>query len=121
MNKEERNSFVIPLSMWAWRFTLNLFATPNHLLQKPDRKDRLIFDAAFQHDVESISLNMMTEDASLTELHCDFGLVKLRLYTQIYNLRITYPGCDIFIHANDVKSCFRQNTTLMSWAHLPTS
>ncbi len=108
MNKEERNSFVIPLSMWAWRFTPNLFATPNHLLQKLDRKDRLIFDAAFQHDAESISLNMMTEDASQTELHCNFGLVKMRIYTQIYNLRITYPGCDIFIHANDVKSCFRQ-------------
>ena len=45
---------------------------------------------------------MMTEDASVNELHCDFGTVKARLYRRIYNLRITHPTLDIIIHANDV-------------------
>ena len=108
MNKEDRNNFVIPLPCWAWRFILHIFATPNHLLQKPDRNDRLIYDAAFRHTAESISINMMTENAAESELRCNFGLVKLRLFTRIYNLRITYPDKDIVIHANDVKSCFRQ-------------
>ena len=68
----------------------------------------MIFDAKFMHTPDSISVNMMTENASQTELRCAFGLVKLRLYIRLYNLRITYPGLDLFLHANDVKSCFRQ-------------
>ena len=66
----------------------------------------MIYDAAFQHTADSIPINMMTEDASKTELYCNFGRVKLRLYIRIYNLRITYPTLDIIIHANNVKSCF---------------
>ena len=51
---------------------------------------------------------MMTEDASEVELPCEFGDVKQRLYRRLYNLRITYPDRDLVVHANDVKSCFRQ-------------
>ena len=108
MNKEDRNKFVIALSSWSWRYIPHLFITPQHILEKPGKKDRQIFDAAFMHDADSIPINMMTEDANVTELHCEFGTVKQRLYTRIYNLRITYPWLDIILHANDVKSCFRQ-------------
>jgi hypothetical protein len=108
MNKEEHNKFVIPLPGWTWCFIPHLLITPQHLLQKPGKKDRMIYGATFQHTPNSIPINMMTEDASKSELPCDFGLVKLRLYTRIYNLCITYPSKDIVIHANDVKSCFRQ-------------
>lgn len=38
----------------------------------------------------------------------DFGSVLSNLLQCIWNLRITYPDRDIVIHANDVKSCFRQ-------------
>jgi hypothetical protein len=108
MNKENKNKFTAPLSGWSWRFIPHLFFTPIHLLQKPGKKDRIIYDAAFRHTADSIPINMMTEDASTAELRCLFGLVKLRLYTRIYNLRITYPMLEIILHANDVKSCFRQ-------------
>ena len=60
------------------------------------------------HDADSIPINMIPEDARITQLRCKFGTVKLKLYTRIYNLRITYPWLDIILHANDVKSCFRQ-------------
>ena len=108
MNKEERNNFVIPLPMWLWRFLPHIFCTPQHILEKEGKKDRQIFDAKYQHDPESISVNMMTSPPEETELHCEFGDVLLRLLTRIWNLRITYPDKDIVIHANDVKSCFRQ-------------
>ena len=107
MNKEEKNKFVIPLSGWSWRFIPHLFLTPQHILIKKG-KERMIYDAAYQHTRDSVFINMMTEDASVNELHCDFGTVKVRLYRRIYNLRITHPTLDIIIHANDVKSCFRQ-------------
>ena len=32
----------------------------------------------------------------------------MHLLIRIWNLRITYPFLDIVLHANDVKSCFRQ-------------
>jgi len=108
MNKEDRNKFVVSLSSWLWRFVPHLFGTPIHVHQRPGKKDRMIFDAKYMHTPDSISVNMMTENASQTELRCAFGLVKLRLYIRLYNLRITYPGLDLFLHANDVKSCFRQ-------------
>ena len=95
VNKEDRNKFVVPLSSWMWRFIPHIFVT-----------DRMICDASFQVTRDSVSVNMMTEDASETEMRYDFGRVKLRLYTRIYNLRITYPAVDIALRANDVKSCF---------------
>ena len=94
--------------MWLWRFIPHLFFTPQHILEKEGKKDRQIFDAAYRHDADSIPINMMTADADETELACHFGDVMLRLLTRIWNLRITYPSRDIIIHANDVKSCFRQ-------------
>ena len=108
MNKEERNNFVIPLPSWLWRFIPHLFFTPQHILEKLNKKDRQIFDAAYRHCPECIPINMMTPDAKKTELRCEFGDVKLRVLIRIWNLRITYPKLDIALHANDVKSCFRQ-------------
>ena len=108
MNKEHKNKFVIALPSWTWRFIPHLFITPQHNHVVAGKKDRLIYDAAFQHDAESVPVNMMTEDASKVELPCKFGDVKLRLYKRLYNLRITYPDRDLVVHANDVKSCFRQ-------------
>lgn len=108
MNKEERNNFVIPLPLWLWRFIPHLFFTPQHILEKLNKKDRQIFDAAYRHCPECIPINMMTPDAKKTELRCEFGDVKLRVLIRIWNLRITYPKLDIALHANDVKSCFRQ-------------
>ena len=78
-NKEDRNKFAVTLSSWSWGFIPHLFITPQHILQKPGKKDRMIYDAAFQHTADLISINMMTEDASKTELRCNFVLVKLRL------------------------------------------
>lgn len=108
MNKEERNNFVIPIPSWIARFVPHLFFTPQHLLEKENKKARQIFDAKYRYNAESKSVNMFTSTAEGTELQCDFGDTLLRLLTRIWNLRITYPNKDIVLHANDVKSCFRQ-------------
>jgi hypothetical protein len=75
LNKEDRNKFVIFLSCWSWRFIPHLFITPHHILIKKDKK-RMIYDAAHQHKSDSSPVNMMIENASFTELHCEFGRVK---------------------------------------------
>ena len=108
MNKEEKNGHVIPIPGWLARFVPNLFFTPQLILELAGKKDRQIFNAAQRYNKDAIPVNMMTTTDQGTELACEFGDVKTRLLTRIYNLRITYPDDDVIIHANDIKSCFRQ-------------
>ena len=70
--KEDRNNFVIPFLCWLWRFIPRLFITPKHILIKKGKRG-MIYDAAHQHTRESIPVNMVTENASFTELHYEFG------------------------------------------------
>lgn len=108
MNKEDKNNFVIPLPHWLARFIPNLFFTPQHMLEIKGKKDRQIFDGSKRYNPHCASLNMMTSTRFGTEDECLFGSVRERIYARIYNLRATYSDDDIIIHANDVKSCFRQ-------------
>jgi hypothetical protein len=41
-------------------------------------------------------------------MKCLYGNTLTQLLEQIYDLWITYPDKDIVLHANDVKSCFKQ-------------
>jgi len=108
MNKEDKNNFVITLPHWIARYTPNLFFTPQHILVKPGRKNRQIFDASKRHTQHSIPINMMTSTPLGSEEACLFGRVREDIFRRIYNLRISFPSNDIVIHANDVKSAFRQ-------------
>jgi hypothetical protein len=108
MNNEERNNYVLHVPHWLWRFVPHCFITPQHILEKQGRKDRQIFDASRKYDWDSIPVNSMTSTPHGSELQCEFGSVRDELLARAYNLRISYPTDDIVVHANDVKSCFRQ-------------
>ena len=108
MNKEERNNFVIAFPNWMARFTLDIFFTPQHILVKTGKSDRQITDASRRYTPTSVPINMMTSTNTGVELNCGFGDTLTKLLTRIWRLRITYPKLDIIVHANDVKSCFRQ-------------
>ena len=108
MNKEDKNNFVIPLPSWLAPVIPHLFFTPQHILEKPGKKDRQIFDGSKRYNAHCTSLNMMTSTHLGVEDDCLFGDVRERIWTRTYNLRVTYPCRDIIVHANDVKSCFRQ-------------
>ena len=112
MNKEDRNNYVIPLPAWVARFCPHIFFTPQHILAKPGKSDRQIFDASQRFTPTSVPVNMMTSTKELTktgkELQCLFGDSFQKILTRIWNLRISYPNSDIILHASDVKSCFCQ-------------
>lgn len=91
MNKDERKNFVIPLPLWMARFFSHLFFTPQHLLEKEEKKARQIFDAKYRYDANSFSVNTLTSTSKGTELDCAFGDVLFKLLTRIWNLRITHP------------------------------
>ena len=106
--KEYRNNYAVPLPHWVSRFLRHIFFTPIHILDKPGRAPRIVFDALKLHQPSSKSVNTMTSTHTGCEMDCAYGDVLLRLLTRIWNLRITYPAQDIVLHCNDVKSCFRQ-------------
>jgi hypothetical protein len=109
MNKEDRNNYVIPLPHWLARFIPNLFITPQHILERPGKKDRQIFDASRRYAWDSVPINRMTSTPLGSEEQCLFGDVMPRVLQRIYALRSHYgTRHDILVHANDVKSAFRQ-------------
>ena len=108
MGKMERNHFVIPLRMWIARFVPHIFFSPTNVLARPGKDPRFIFDASRRFTATSTPVNRMTSTHLGVELDCDYGTVLTKILIRIWNLRITYPFLDIVLHANDVKSCFRQ-------------
>ena len=108
MNKEDRNNFIIPLPHWIARFTPHLFFTPQHILEKAGNKDCQIFDASHQYTPGSTPINMMMSTPSGLEEPCLFGSIKEDILTWIYTLCADSPTVNIVLHANDVRSTFRQ-------------
>jgi len=108
MNKEERNNYVVHVPHWIWRFVPHCFITPQHILMKPGKKDHQIFDASRRYQWDSVPVNAMISTPHGSELTCLFQLVQTDILIRAYNLRISYPDDNIVVHANDVKSCFRQ-------------
>ena len=108
MAKEHRNRFNMPLPNYMARYIPHLFLTPTHALTKANKAMRLIFDAAKRFTASSTPINMMASTRFATEMLCLYGDTFIQLLERIYDLRISYPLLDIILHANDVKSCFKQ-------------
>lgn len=108
MAKDIRHNYSFTLPTYLAPFLPHLFVTPQHLLQRPGKDDRLIYDSSKRYTPESTCIGMMTTTATNGELRCEYGTVLQSVLVRAYNLRITYPDRDICIHANDVAGAFRQ-------------
>lgn len=60
INKEGWNNYIIHVPHWLWRFIPHCFITPQHILEKPEKKDRQIFDDSRKYNWDSIPVNAMT-------------------------------------------------------------
>lgn len=108
MLKEYKNSSAFPLPGWIVRFCPHIFLTPQFVLLHLYKSPRQIFNAKYRPTQDAIPINMMTSTPEGSELDCLYGEVPRRFLQRLWNLRISYPDDDIVIHANDVKTCFRQ-------------
>ena len=63
--------FAIPLRSWIARFVPHLFFAPHHILKKPGKSDRIIFDAARRCTPLSTPVNRMTSTPRGVELRCE--------------------------------------------------
>jgi len=105
MNKEERNKFVGVFPCWLERFLPHIYITPQDLLVKPRKKDRLVFDAAFLASPFSICINNFTSPED--EIELQYRHTFKNHLKRIYNLRITYSNKEILLFDDDASGAFR--------------
>ena len=108
MAKEVRHQHSFALPKALAEFLPHSFVTPQHLLQKPNKSDRLIFDSVKKFDWWSTPVGEMTSTKTNGELKCEYGTVLRDILTRAWNLRITYPHTDLAIYANNAAGAFRQ-------------
>eukprot|EP00984_Skeletonema_dohrnii_P032689 scaffold27225_cov80-Skeletonema_dohrnii-CCMP3373.AAC.3 len=108
MVKEFKHNFAFPLPSWSQCYLRHSFCTPQHIHLHPSKPPRQIFNAKLRPTAQAQAINNMTSTPLGSELDCRYGDVLVRVLKRIWNLRISYPLLDIVLHANDVKSCFRQ-------------
>ena len=104
MNKEEKNSHVLPFKSWVVNFSPYCRATPQGIREKYG-KFRVIFDSSTQSSPDEVVLNHVTPTDQ--EAPIDFGTAKRKLLTNIYNWRVSFPDEVIYLALADITACFR--------------
>ncbi len=104
MNKEEKNSHVLPFKHWMVHFTPYCRATPQGIREKYG-KYWVIFDSSKQTSPDEVVLNHVTPTD--LEAPIDFGTAKLKLLSNIYNWRVSFPNEVIYLALADITVCFR--------------
>ena len=104
LNKEEKHSHVIALKDWVVQ------ASPfcRHNMQGLNTKkenSRVVWDQSTKLDPSDVVLNEIT--STEFEAIITFGDTKMKLYTLIYNMRISFPDQVILLATADIKACFR--------------
>ena len=109
LNKEERNSHLIPFPRFMVRASPYAHHVPQHILVKKKKKitskPRLIWDGKNKRWAWEVTMNEMTDQT--LEAIIMFGYVYKDYCTWIYNMRITYPQVEILLAFIDISSCFR--------------
>ena len=95
MNKEDRNQYLLPFPLWLARFVQNLHITPQGLISKPGKNDRLVWDGSFIPNWNATCINMMLSHDSEPEII--YGTAFLRHLETIWNFMIKHPISDILL------------------------
>jgi hypothetical protein len=104
MNKEDRYSHLIPLDEIMCRFSPYYRHTTKTMVIKAGKSDRLCWDGSTTIKPTDIVMNQVTSITHETPI--TFEHVKMQLYIDIYNTRVSYPTFTILLAMADVKACF---------------
>jgi hypothetical protein len=108
INKEERNSHIIPILSILAYFSPFCRHTPQGLVPKNglfDAKSRVVWDGSPKQaptDVPMNEVSPVTKEAPIT-----FGTVEPSFDRQLYNMRVSLPSANILLATADVRACFR--------------
>ena len=104
MNKEDRYSHLMPIDKDICPASAYLRHTIQTVVMMPGKNDRLVWDGTTTLLALDIVMNQVTPvncKAPIT-----FGHVKIQLYIDIYNTRISHPNKTILLGMADIKACF---------------
>ncbi len=104
MNKEDRNSHLLPVKLWILHFLPYCCHTAKGILVKPGKNPCVIFDASTKEDPHEVVLNEITPTEF--EAAIDFRKSKTKLLTTIYNWRVSNPWKRIYLVLADTTACF---------------
>ncbi len=102
LNKEEQLGKMDPL---LCKLSPYLCHTMHGIVIKDGKTNRIVLDRLTVTRPKNIVMNQVTLVAQ--ESAVTFGHVKSQIYTDIYNMRISYPTATIILGVADVKGCFR--------------
>ena len=105
INKEEQNKWIIVLPSWLERFIPHLYLSPQGLIIKESKKDRLVFDGSFLVNPHSKCVNSFTTRNN--EIPLKFQFAFPNYLKRIYNLRITYPTTELATIEDNVSGAYR--------------
>eukprot|EP00957_Ditylum_brightwellii_P020682 1559568-Ditylum_brightwellii.AAC.1 len=105
-NKEDRNCYLIPFPFWMARFVHHIHVTPQGLIIKPGKNDKLVFDGSIKLKLDSKHINSMAHVKFEPEVTFGHSLPKHLI--RIWNLRISCPDDDILLWDDDATGAFRQ-------------
>lgn len=104
INKEERNSTILPFLGFAVLFSAFGHIVPQHL-RVDSEKSRLIWNGKAKAYHWERTMNEMTDMHD--EMPITFGYVYMNFCTWLWNMRITYPNEDILLAFLDITAAFR--------------
>ena len=104
MNKEDRYSHLVPLDESICRFSPHCRHTTQTMVIKKGKNDRLCWDGSTTRKPTDIVMNQIMP--TIREAPITFRHVKMQLYVDIYNTRVSYPQSTILLAAADIKACF---------------
>jgi len=104
--KDDKRQYVLTFPRWISYCIPNYRQAPGGLIQKPGKKDRIIYDTSFQATPDSMPYNMVANKSNEPEIV--FATAELRHLIRIYNLRISFPNSEIRIMDDDVTAAFKQ-------------
>ncbi len=105
MNKEDRYSHLFLMDWLLCKLSPYLCHTTQIIVIKDGKNNRIVWDGLTVTQPTDIVMNQVTPVAQ--EAPVTFGHVKIQIYTDIYNTRISYPTATILLGLADVKACFR--------------
>jgi hypothetical protein len=104
MNKQDRYSHVVPLDILICLLSPYLRHTTQTMVLKEGKNPCPCYDASTTKKPTDIVMNQITPVAQ--EAPITFGRVKIQLYIDMYNTRISYPLAVIFLAMGNIKACF---------------
>jgi len=105
MNKEDRYSHIVLINEDICRASAYLRHTTQTLVTKPGKNNRLVWDGTttlLPLDIVMNQVTPVTPEAPITFVH-----IKIQLYIDIYNTRISHLNDAILLGMADIKACFR--------------